>query len=186
MITDSVIETIPRKPGFEIARSIWCRPGPTIRDVPQPLRPPSGLRQCDRAHRLRLPRSFRSVRPVSEGHPLATLDIDREHVRSLEPQAGLLSVNRVSHRPFTRQQCRQSIARSRHSRSSAASQHQLGRAGGRGAGCRAGQWGAGPPGGLFPGFDGHHAAPGDGLRPEVRIRNFQAVLEKRMAAGATR
>ena len=49
---------------------------------------------------------------------------------------------------------------------------------------RPGQRRARAAGGLLPRLDGHHAAPGDGLRAAVRIRHLPAVDPGRLAARA--
>ena len=51
--------------------------------------------------------------PLRAGHPVAAMDQHREDVCARERQAHLLPLDGVSHWPLARQQCDQSLARSR-------------------------------------------------------------------------
>ena len=68
-------------------------------------------------------------------------------------------------------------------RSRQAKEPRLARAARTGTRRRTGQRRARTAGGLLPRFHGHDAAPGDGLRPALRIRHLQAVHPGRLAAG---
>ena len=118
---------------------------------------------------------FEAVRPLGARRPLAALGAHRADLRAREPQARLLPVDGVPHRPLAGQQRHQPAARSR-SRSRSSSEKNLDWLGAARAGARRGARQRRPraPGGVLPRLDGHHAAPGDGLRPALRVRHLPA------------
>ena len=169
----------------EAARAVRLRPGPVRGDGRRALRAASRLRQRRRSGGGRRARALRGRRPLRARRPLAALGAHGGDLRAREPQARLLPVDGVPHRPLAGQQRHEPPARSRRAAASSTEQGpRLARAARAGARRRPGQRRPRPPGGLLPRLDGHDAAAGDGLRPALRVRHLQADHPGRLAARA--
>ena len=95
----------------KLVKQYGARPGPVRRGRRRPLRAAPGVRQRHRSGRCRRARALRGRRPLGARRPLAALGAHREDLRAREPQARLLPVDGVPHRPLAGQQHHQPPAR---------------------------------------------------------------------------
>src|SRR5271168_1430052 len=112
------------------------------------------------------------------------MDPDRTHLPARESQARLLPLDRVPAGSLTRQQHRQSHARSGRGTTYQGQKSGLDRSARAGTRPWAGQWRVGTLGGMFSGFDGDDAVARDRLWTALRIRDVQAVDQGWLAGGA--
>ena len=91
--------------------AVRVRPDPVHRDG-RAVRAPPAVRQRHRSGGGRHARPLRGGGPLRAGRALAALGADAGHLRAPGPEAGLLPVDGVSHRPRARQQRHQPAARS--------------------------------------------------------------------------
>ena len=112
----------------ELRRQYGCGPVEFTGTDERALRAAPALRQRRQTDGRRPARTFRGLRPLRAGYPLAALGAHRGHLRAREPQARLLSLDGVSHRPLAGQQCHEPPARSRRQAGRQAEEPRLARA----------------------------------------------------------
>ena len=95
-----------------------------------------------------------------------------EHVRAREPEARVLPLDGVPHRPVAGQQHRQPPARLRGAAGRRGQGSRLARPARGGAGRRPGERRARAPGRVLPRVHGDETAPGHGLRAALRVRHL--------------
>ena len=159
--------------------------GPVLWRARRALRAAPEVRQHCRARHRQHARALQGRRARGQRHSFGPLAAHQQDLRAREPEADLLHLDRVSHRPFARQQRHEPPARSRSSgRVSRAMAASGGRSSTRSRTPGLGNGGLGPSGRLLPRLDGHDAAAGDGLWPALRARHLSAENSKRLAGGA--
>ena len=96
----------------ELLKQYGCGPIQFVGGGSRTLRTPSALRQRRRPGGGRPARALRGLRPLRARRPLAALGAHRGDLRPREPQARLLPLDGVPHRPLAGQQRHQPAARS--------------------------------------------------------------------------
>ena len=167
------------------APAVRLRADPVLRHGRRPVRSAPGLRPRRPPRRRRPARAVRGVRPVGARPALPALAADRADLRPREPQAGLLPVDGVPDRPVAGQQRHEPAGRAaRRARPSSRRDLDWLELLEQEPDAGLGNGGLGPAGGLLPRLAGHAAAPGDGLRPALRVRHLPPGDPGRLAGRA--
>ena len=162
------------------------RAGAVLRRPQRLLRPAPGARPCRQARRSGPARAVRGAGAVAARPACPALAENARYLRPREPQAGLLPLDGVPHRPVAVEQPPQPPRGAVRARGDEEAGCEPRPVRGGGARRRARQRRPRPAGRLLRRLDGHARDPGDRVRPAVRVRDLPPGDPGRPPGGAPR